>query len=296
MGANWCNTLQLYKRVPPVQDALPHALTPWTVYAFEVSPLISPYVERCCAALSRGDPLPHAPVPPSGSSSTLLHYARKLNCSFGSRGHQFVCIEKALNASLHELQPIGPALASALPARLHAARNRGCHSSSDAPPSYRLLPAAAGARAGTLKLRDAGPRGLMQLLRGGVTVDSPTGTGDAGQGAAPPPPAAAAEETARVPVVDVVTWLSSSFSVTDHVMLKMDVEGAENEIVPALLASNASRLVDVLLWECHLAVRGGASGRSQCASWDHALAAGGVRRIYHDPYPFASAADYPQFP
>ena len=125
----------------------------------------------------------------------------------------------------------------------------------------------------------------MQLLRGGETVDSDS-----------PPQAPATAETARVPVIDVVTWLSRSFSAADHVVVKMDVEGAENEIVPALLASNASRLVDVLLWECHLGVRGGTSGRSQCASWDAALAAGGVKRIYHDPYPFASTLDYPKFP
>ena len=41
-----------------------------------------------------------------------------------------------------------------------------------------------------------------------------------------------------VPKIDVVDWLLSSFNVDDYVVLKMDVEGAEIEIVPKLLATH----------------------------------------------------------
>ena len=54
----------------------------------------------------------------------------------------------------------------------------------------------------------------------------------------------------------MVGWLQQSFSEGDFVVLKMDIEGAERQIVPKLLATNASRLVDVMLWECHLKWRG----------------------------------------
>jgi len=89
----------------------------------------------------------------------------------------------------------------------------------------------------------------------------------------------------NVSQVDLVGWLISSFSVADFVVLKLDVEGAEADIVPALLSSNASRLVDVLLWECHMRRRGNA-GRCRCLAWEEALRANGVRYIYRDPYPF----------
>ena len=66
-----------------------------------------------------------------------------------------------------------------------------------------------------------------------------------------------------VPKVDVVAWIERSFGVADFVVLKMDVEGAEAEIVPKLLATNATRLVDVFLWECHAKWKG-VKGKCQC--------------------------------
>ena len=44
----------------------------------------------------------------------------------------------------------------------------------------------------------------------------------------------------------------------------MDVEGAENQIVPELLRAEGASLVDVLMWECHLKWRG-EPGRCKCA-------------------------------
>ena len=82
-------------------------------------------------------------------------------------------------------------------------------------------------------------------------------------------------------LVDVVRWLRTSFALDDFVVLKMDIEGAENEIVPALLATNTSRLVDVLLWECHL-------DSSWCRKWTtKAKAANPSLKVYVEPYPWA---------
>lgn len=78
----------------------------------------------------------------------------------------------------------------------------------------------------------------------------------------------------------------------------MDIEGAEAELVPALLATNTTRLIDVLLWECHLASAHGTArvqGRCRCHKMEEQLLAAGVSRIYRDPYPFASRSDEPPF-
>jgi hypothetical protein len=291
MGANWCNTLRLFRQIP---GGLHHESAAWSVYAFEAAPLIMPFVERCCEALSRGESLPNAPVPPSGSSTHLLKYARTLGCEHGSRAQQFVCIEHALNASLHALHPDYALLRdrTLLNARLDAARSSGC---TDAPatndgtvplpgPRYTLIPAGVGVRDTMLSLaptRDA--RGLMQLLRGGVAL----GASRASE--------RDVDASHAVPVIDVIAWLRRSFSVHDHVVIKMDVEWAENELVPALLATNTTQLIDVLLWECHLYIHGHAPGRCQCAQWDRELRASGIKRIYHDPYPFAKSHEDPPF-
>ena len=64
-------------------------------------------------------------------------------------------------------------------------------------------------------------------------------------------------------------------------MLKLDVEGAEIELVPALVSSNASALVDVLLWECHYVAV--SAVRQKCYVLKSRLLAGGVGRIYDEP-------------
>jgi hypothetical protein len=55
----------------------------------------------------------------------------------------------------------------------------------------------------------------------------------------------------RVPQVDFFDWLSRSVTAEDYVVLKMDVEGAEHMLLPIMIERNLTRLVDVLLWECH---------------------------------------------
>lgn len=38
-------------------------------------------------------------------------------------------------------------------------------------------------------------------------------------------------------------------------VLKIDIEGEEHRLLPSLIARNLTRLVDVLLWECHHGVK-----------------------------------------
>ena len=105
--------------------------------------------------------------------------------------------------------------------------------------------------------------------------------------ATPTAPAADDKTMFDVAMVDVVRWIEDSFSEDDFVVLKMDIEGAERTIIPALLARNTSRRIDMLLWECHLKWRG-VPGKCQCAAWEEELKnTGGVKAVYHEPYPFA---------
>lgn len=89
----------------------------------------------------------------------------------------------------------------------------------------------------------------------------------------------------------MVQWLVDSFDESDFVVLKMDVEGAEMEIVPKLLETNATRLVDVFLWECHAKWKG-VKGKCQCAAWEEGLRRAGISRVYREPYRFAPAEKY----
>ena len=47
------------------------------------------------------------------------------------------------------------------------------------------------------------------------------------------------------PVVALLR-LRASFSEDDFVAVKMDIEGVENAIVPALIASNTTKLIDAM--------------------------------------------------
>lgn len=50
---------------------------------------------------------------------------------------------------------------------------------------------------------------------------------------------------------DVASWMRSHFTKEDYVMVKMDIEGAEFDIVKKLAEDDALQLIDVLAIECH---------------------------------------------
>ena len=302
MGANWCNTMQLYESLPETAT-LAHAGSPWHIFAVEAAPLIQPYVERCVAALAAGQPLPVPPVPPAGSSMQLLNYANDLGCSAEKVGRgrreRMNCVAAALKEPLAALERMANPALTANPALL-AARLGGARTRGGCPPragpsvsgggeavggvgllrrggvssargsTFELLPAAAGASTGTLRMAGS----PLQMLRGGINL--------AGSNHQP---------QFDVPKIDVVQWLFDSFDESDFVVLKMDIEGAELEIVPKLLATNATRLLDVFLWECHAKWKG-VKGKCQCVGWEEELRRAGVRRVYREPYRFAPAEKY----
>ena len=227
LGANWCNTLDAFQHVPNV-SALSHPGKPWHIYAFEASPFIAPYVEKCCAAMSKGLPLPPPPVPPTASSGQLLAYAEQLGCGQAGGKQRVLCMSKQLADALLSLEP-QPWLSSnatLLSARLKAARVRGCASRGRAP-----SPAGGEARGGPA----AG--GTPEQMRGGAFRVLTNASRVRGRGGS----------TFDVAQVDVVRWLMRSFTRDDFVVLKMDVEGAEAQLSFAARGGGraARRRVDV---------------------------------------------------
>lgn len=94
---------------------------------------------------------------------------------------------------------------------------------------------------------------------------------------------------------ELARWLTTSFTRSDFVVLKMDVEGAEASIIPALVDANATRLIDVFLWECHTSKLPRKplykrwpqhSKRTPCALLERVLTEHGVSIVYLEPYDF----------
>ena len=67
LGVNWCNTLELHRRVAPWKSR-----EPWLVLGWEAAPLILPYAERCMRRLELGRQLPTPTIPLAGSSIELF--------------------------------------------------------------------------------------------------------------------------------------------------------------------------------------------------------------------------------
>lgn len=61
----------------------------------------------------------------------------------------------------------------------------------------------------------------------------------------------ARRDSVVVKTIDFLAWLQKHVQPADYVVCKMDVEGAEFELVPALIASGAAPLIDELFIECH---------------------------------------------
>ena len=256
LGVNWCNTLQLYRDIP---EARAQSAAPWEVWGFEAAPLIMPFAEKCAHALTSGLPIPTPPIPPAGSTKDLWRYAKSCDCERYKKapkrdlGAMRNCMVGRLRGALDALRP-DPTLtsnASLVAARLALARQCTAQSRTT------LVPAAASSAAGELSL-SASPENVLY------------GGGGRGRGA-----------RVKVQAVDTVGWMRRSFAERDLLILKMDIEGAERGLLPRLVDTGAIKLVDVLLWECHL-------DSSWCRKWTtKAKAANPSLKVYVEPYPWA---------
>ena len=281
-GVNWCNTLTLHRTLPTEWIGACANRAPWDVYGFEASRALHPYIERCAQSLSVGLDLPIPPVPPAGSTKELRRFASQyglghcVNATLlgvGDRttfakGYQFNrkfsrlsdgCLQTALQGRLKALEvPTGSVTDPALLQRRLASASRCGPPPRD---TYTLIPAAVNDRDGTLSLSG----NLQSLVRGGLHSGL------------------LHESKLKVAAVDVASWVKSHFSEDDFVVLKLDVEGAEHVVIPRLLELGATRVVDIVLWECH-----SLSGRPPCSVLGHKLwsgmSASKGQFVVHEPY------------
>ena len=69
------------------------------------------------------------------------------------------------------------------------------------------------------------------------------------------------ETRTSVPTVDLGRWLADRFCAKDSVDIKMDIEGAEFEVLEHLLRTKRAALIDTLAIEWHTTKRGQGGGR-----------------------------------
>lgn len=244
LGVNWANTLRLYETIAPTD-----ANAAWEVYGFEASPLIQPYAFRFCKWLN-GE-LSKEPVlclPRSGSTAHLSKYARDVGCKHGATLRS--CMNDRFDAHLRALKPDPHLNSSTLLAKQAnmALLPLGCRARSS---RFTFMPAAVSSVNGWMRLESAPHR----LIRGG-SIRTDFLLGDEGHMLA----LAEAKRSAwyrendyvyRVRTFDVASWMAISFSYSDFIVVKMDVEGAEFPVLRKLISLGKMGLVDVLAMECH---------------------------------------------
>jgi len=264
MGTNWCNTLKLFQDLshPKSMGGMNHhterswyrtgAEVPWQVVGFEASPLVWPYANKYVQFLNGERQRPLLCVPPTGSSRHLSMYNRFYGCDGQS------CIFRKLEKHFKALKP-DPELNSSALVETRLRDAIVCNEAPEGPRAgatnesrFTFVPAAVGASAGWMNLYSP-PR---QLIRGGAVdmhgevaqaIKDLANTLDRSNGMVPGE--GARLHNYRVPVVDVVTWMERELRPIDFVILKMDVEGAEQAILEAILKRNLLRRIDILSLE-----------------------------------------------
>ena len=155
-GANWANTLRLYRDIEPTAST-----APWEVYAFEASPLITPFLERYCTWLDGGGigVAPSSCLPQSGSTAHLLRYTSAVGCP-ASRECMWSFFAKPLAALAPDPRLNSTKLIQKRLAKAQRASSRT---------RYTLIPAGVAAENTHITI-DSNPQ---QLIRGGaLTVDA----------------------------------------------------------------------------------------------------------------------------
>eukprot|EP00928_Gymnodinium_smaydae_P009251 TRINITY_DN13421_c0_g1_i1.p1 TRINITY_DN13421_c0_g1~~TRINITY_DN13421_c0_g1_i1.p1 ORF type:complete len:340 (-),score=65.28 TRINITY_DN13421_c0_g1_i1:174-1193(-) len=222
-GANWANTLRLYRDIADKAEA---DSGPWEVYAFEASPLIVPYLSKFVGFLNGDNPKPPLEIPPAGSTDHLSKYAPQFGCGGFKEEAMRECMFQKFQKPLSQMKADKSLMTDEV-IREHLAMARTPPSQKD---RYVLIPAAAGSTDSTMHL---GKVDAEQMIRGGALDNDSEG------------------EQTDVPLVDVVSWLISNFSEDDYIVVKVDIEGGEFPILNALIDKGKTSLIDRIALECH---------------------------------------------
>lgn len=256
LGANWAQTLDLYTRL---QEKGGDGAEPWEVYSFEASPWIQWFVDQTVAAKNAGGTAPALPFPASGSTADLRRFGDEAGCNGKAlRSNLLDCMLTRYRGELESIQPDKQLNDSTLlSSRLDQASTPYRPRGSEALVRYTFVPAAVTVSDGWMEIRQS----MIQLLIGGVVT-----TGDSADWTKSRGGADTTFPVARVRTIDLVGWISRSFSERDNVVVKMDVEGAEHAILPELVRQGKDTVIKVLAMECH---RRGKVG--DCAALDKLL-------------------------
>ena len=233
LGANWGQTLDLF---PDICGAALCSFMDeaYEVFSFEASPYISPFVEQLTRALNRHSEQPTPPIPSSGSTSDLRRLNQKQGspCPTETNLLRKCYLDKHMDI-LRTLKP-DPSLnsSSLISSRLDSAANSS-HG------KYTFVPAAVSDKDSWLEIKQS----LMGLLIGGTTTSGKE-----------PDFSSLGDEylpTLYVRTVNLIKWLEVNFYQEDMIIVKMDIEGAEHDVIKSMIKTGAHKLIDVLAWECH---------------------------------------------
>lgn len=220
LGANWCNTLDMYKEINlNMDDEI------WEIYAFEASPFLQRYVNDYVDYKNGIREEPIVNVPRSGSSYDLASYGPKYGCR-GSINAIKSCIYSKIGPELKKLKPDPYFVNNAN--LIHSRKSLAAETPIKT--RYVHIPAAAGNRDGSFQVWGDEK---SQLIGGVTSVNI------------------GKWQAYTVPVVDIVTWMRKYFSKDDFIVLKMDIEGAEFPILNEMLDNNDIQNINYLLMECH---------------------------------------------
>lgn len=239
LGANWAQTLDIHDSLANLAN-IAVGTSPFTVFAFEASPYIAPFVENVTECKNKGLPPPTLPFPTSGSSKDLSRHNDEIGRPCPSQVDELrKCFLRTYESVLDDLKPT-PELNSTKLILDRLSLATFSYAAEIPPvPKYIFVPAAVSIADSWLTLQQC----KLGLLIGGVTSkgrsDDYSRLGDT---CFPP---------STVRTIDFPGWVKRSFFQTDLVILKMDVEGAEHDIIKSLLQNGAHELIDVLAWECH---------------------------------------------
>jgi len=154
LGANWANTLRLYKDIADPDKVDGH---PWEVYAFETSPLIVPYLDQFVNHLNGEGKKPMLLWPPSGSLKHLGMYAERYGCNQNS-GKMRQCMIKKFEGPLTMMKPNTTLMTEdVIDSRMAIARSPP----SDDKDRFVLIPGGAGSANFSLHIADVDPEHML---------------------------------------------------------------------------------------------------------------------------------------